>query len=356
VKLKRSHSQDRLAKVYDAEILPLWSERFGRLLLRDLPLPPKAMVLDVGTSTGFTAMEVLRRMDDAGRIISIEPSPALLDVARAKAGTLGGKRIFFRTESPEPKLSFTDEVFDAVVCNLMLAEVDDPERMVADFARVAKAGGRVAVTVPLAGTFDEFHDLLRETLTQLDRGDSLARFDEHLASVPTAGALRGWLEAAGLHDVRVETDEYRLLFRSSREFFFAPLIEYGPLALWKEIAGGRGEAMQAVFLKVKEAIDAYFAQSPFAVTVRAGCATGRRPTDEERAYTAPAQGSDGPTAEVQLDTSDFVLVESTHASFVGERPPRSDGGEDDHDDDEPVVEPGNELLPPGANTLRLRRL
>jgi hypothetical protein len=48
VKQKRSHKQDKLAKLYDAEILPIWSQRFGRLLLRDLALPPKANVLDVG--------------------------------------------------------------------------------------------------------------------------------------------------------------------------------------------------------------------------------------------------------------------------------------------------------------------
>jgi precorrin-6B methylase 2 len=50
--MKRSHKEDKLAKIYDAEILPIWSRRFGKLLLRDLALPPKAMVLDVGCGTG----------------------------------------------------------------------------------------------------------------------------------------------------------------------------------------------------------------------------------------------------------------------------------------------------------------
>src|SRR5579883_211576 len=112
VKPKRSHKQDRLAKIYDAEILPIWSQRFGRMLLRQLVVPPKAMVLDVGGGTGYPALEVLRRMDEHGRIISIDPASPMLDVAREKAGALGGKRIFFRSESVEPRLSFTDDVFD----------------------------------------------------------------------------------------------------------------------------------------------------------------------------------------------------------------------------------------------------
>ncbi|MGZ3407385.1 MAG: class I SAM-dependent methyltransferase, partial [Polyangia bacterium] len=91
----RSHKADKLAKIYDAEILPIWSRRFGKLLLRDLALPPKAMVLDVGCGTGYPALEILQKMDAEGRIIAIDPSSPMLDEARTKAGRLSGKRIFF---------------------------------------------------------------------------------------------------------------------------------------------------------------------------------------------------------------------------------------------------------------------
>ena len=84
--MKRSHREDKLAKLYDAEILPIWSRRFGKLLLRDLALPPKAMVLDVGCGTGYPALDLLRKMDGEGRIIAIDPSSPMLDEARAKAG------------------------------------------------------------------------------------------------------------------------------------------------------------------------------------------------------------------------------------------------------------------------------
>ena len=49
MKPRRFHNQDRLARVYDGEIVPVWSGRFARMLLRRLKLPPRAMVLDVGT-------------------------------------------------------------------------------------------------------------------------------------------------------------------------------------------------------------------------------------------------------------------------------------------------------------------
>ncbi|HEX8952041.1 MAG TPA: methyltransferase domain-containing protein, partial [Polyangia bacterium] len=252
--MKRSHKEDKLAKIYDAEILPIWSRRFGRLLLRDLALPPKAMVLDVGCGTGYPALEILSKMDPEGRIIAIDPSSPMLDEARNKAGRLAGKRIFFRSEAATPKLVFADDVYDLVICNATLDEMVDPERAIREFARVTKPGGRVAVTLPLAGTYNEFFDLYREVLAKLDRQDAIDRLDAHLSQYPPLEQVEAWFEDAGLVDVNGEWDTFTLLFKSSREFFFAPLIEYGPLAAWKAIAG-KGQPMQDAFWHLKAAID-----------------------------------------------------------------------------------------------------
>src|SRR5262245_63224698 len=94
-----------------------------------------------------------------GRIIAIDPSSPMLDEARRKSGRLSGKRIFFRSEAATPKLAFADDVYDLVVCNAGLDDFDDPEQALREFARVTKAGGRVAVSLPLAGTYGEFYDL-----------------------------------------------------------------------------------------------------------------------------------------------------------------------------------------------------
>src|SRR5438552_16271236 len=103
---KRTFKEDKLAKLYDAEVVPIWSRRFGRMMMRDLTIPQKAMVLDVNCGSGYPSLDLLRKMDEQGRIIAIDTSSPLLDEARAKAGKLSGKRIFFRSESTLPKLSF----------------------------------------------------------------------------------------------------------------------------------------------------------------------------------------------------------------------------------------------------------
>jgi hypothetical protein len=119
-----------------------------------------------------------------------------------------------------------------------------------------------------------------------------------------------WFEDAGLGDVKSELERFRLLFKSSREFFFAPVIEYGPLDDWKAIAG-RGKQMQDAFWEVKNAIDAYFNGTSFAVTVVAGCVRGRKPPHEAHpiALRAADDDEEPPTAEVQRVTGEIELVE-----------------------------------------------
>jgi len=293
VQAKRTLQVEKLARIYDDEIAPCWGTRFGKLLLRNLAVPERGQVLDVSCGTGYPTIEILRRMSEGSRLIAIDESSAMLDVVRRKVaelGPLGKKGVFFRTESAVPKLSFADDVYDLVVCNLGLGDMPSIEVALRDFARVAKPGGEVRCTLPLAGTFEEFHDLFREVLVKHDKHEALDRLEHHISRYPTFDRAERCLAAANLTG-GIEIEEFSLLFRSSREFFFAPVIEYGPLAEWKAIAGG-GQDMQDVFWYIKEAIDAYFAGGPFHVTVKAGCVIGKKPdlhTPERRAAEAAAE-------------------------------------------------------------------
>ena len=274
---KRSHKLEKLARIYDDQIAPVWGSRFGKMLLRNLALPERGQILDVSCGTGYPLVEVLRRKGDAARVIAIDASSAMLDVARRKVADLGAvakKSVFFRTESAAPRLSFADDVYDLVLCNLGLPEMPNAAVALADFARVTKMGGEVRCTIPLQGTWLEFHDIFREVLVKHDRHDALDRLDRHLESYPSVDDCTTWMRAAGLAPT-IEVEEFTLLFKSSREFFFAPVVEFGPLPAWKAIAGS-GQELQDVFWYIKESIDAYFGERAFQVTVKAGCLVGRK--------------------------------------------------------------------------------
>jgi ubiquinone/menaquinone biosynthesis C-methylase UbiE len=289
---KRTHKIEKLARIYDDEILPVWSQRFGRMLLRGLAFPERGQILDVGCGTGYPAIEIVRRMGAGCRLIAIDAASAMLDVARKKIADVPGAKakVFFRTESATPKLSFAEGVYDLVVCNLGLTEMPDPAAALADFARVTKQGGEVRVTLALDGTFQEFFDIYREVLIKHDKHEALERLEQHMAEAyPSIDKIDEWMASAGYGDWEVRSEEFSMLFRSSREFFFAPVIELGPLAEWKNIAG-KGQEMQDVFWYIKEAIDAYFAGRAFQITVKAGLIIGRvgpPAADEDRTGKMP---------------------------------------------------------------------
>lgn len=267
---------DRYARAYDQEIAPIWSARFAEPLLRGLALPPKVQALDVGCLSGDVIVELLARMDGAGRIIAIDPRAAMVDIARRKItalGALGDRSVFFRTESITT-LPFANDVYDLVVSNLGLYEHPDPKHLVAELTRVARPGGNVRFSLPLAGTFRQLHDLYNEVLLRMGREDAATRLASYVDSYPSFERCREWCQTAGL-DATIERGSFTILFRSGREFFYSPFIEFGPLSAWRAIAG-EGPQVPETFNALKGTIDTYFDRHPFEITVQTAVVVGKK--------------------------------------------------------------------------------
>lgn len=155
-------------------------------------------VLDVGCGSGVVTREVARRVGARGLAVGLDPSPALLAVARELAQDADlGDRIHFR-EGSVLQLPFPDSSFDAVLCATVLSHVPGGDTAIAELARVLRPGGRV-------GVFDIDTDMT--AFTHPDR--VLTR--RIIAAASDATAVDGWLgrrmpslfEQAGLKDVRV---------------------------------------------------------------------------------------------------------------------------------------------------------
>jgi ubiquinone/menaquinone biosynthesis C-methylase UbiE len=276
-----SEREEKLAKLYDDELLPAYAARFAALLLRQLDPPlvrpdPGVRILEVGCATGHLTRELVRRFPDAARMTVVDESRAMLGQARLKlAADRPRLAPVFELAAPDA-LPLGDGEADLAVSNLAVWEAADPLGAVGELARVLSPGGRALVTLPLRGSWAEFVDLLGEVLRESGRRDGLTALERHERAFPDGGDAVAALEAAGLVDVTIDVDRWELLFRSAREFFFAPLVELGPLPAWKRLTGG-GDAMQDAFFFTKEAIDAYFKGRPFAVTIVGAVVTGRKP-------------------------------------------------------------------------------
>ncbi|HET6280637.1 MAG TPA: methyltransferase domain-containing protein [Polyangia bacterium] len=266
---------ERLARVYDTEVWPLFGQHFAQMLLRSIKPRPRAAVLEVGAATGATTAELLRRFDGQSRITAVDQAPLIaLARRRLEADAKAAARATLVPGSLP--LPFPAASFDVVLSHPTVGDETAPADLVAELARVLRPGGQLSAGFLLRGTWTEFLDIYRDVLEENKKADSLTALGDYINALPDGEAAARLLEQAGLEKVEVSVQRWELLFKSAREFFFAAAIELGPLSRWKQMAG-RGEEMQDIFFFVKEAIDAYFADGAFAVTVVAGCVKGWKP-------------------------------------------------------------------------------
>jgi ubiquinone/menaquinone biosynthesis C-methylase UbiE len=94
-------------------------------------------VLEIGIGTGRN----LPHYGDDVRLTGVELSPAMLEIARARAHELG-REVDLRVGDAQA-LEFGDESFDTVVCTLSLCTIPDDRAAVAEMRRVLRPGGRL---------------------------------------------------------------------------------------------------------------------------------------------------------------------------------------------------------------------
>jgi SAM-dependent methyltransferase len=268
----------RLARLYDAEILPAYAARFAALLTRAVADRPAARIVEIGCATGAFTSELARRFDLDSHLSAFDASRAFIAEARARIEAEAGPhaQVALAAHPDVPvSIPLPDRSADLVVSNLAVATAEEPRAAVQEAARLLAPGGQLALSAPLRGTWAEFLDLFRDVLRENGKLESLGAVDRYVAALPDAEILARWLAQAGLSQIQVTSARWEILFRSAREFFFAPLIELGPLEQWKRLSG-RGDQMQDVFFFTKEAIDTYFKDRVFAVTIVGAAVSGRK--------------------------------------------------------------------------------
>jgi SAM-dependent methyltransferase len=105
-----------------------------------------ARVLDVGCGTGEDARAMGALVGPAGRVVGLDSSGRLLAVARERTGARHGPVEWVHGDAQ--RLPFADSEFHAARVERVLMHVADPARVVAEMARVVRAGGRVIAVEP----------------------------------------------------------------------------------------------------------------------------------------------------------------------------------------------------------------
>ena len=202
-----------IARRYDLlnHVLSLNVDRGWRRALVDMSgVGAGGEVLDVATGTGDVAIEFARR-SRAHRIVGLDRSAGMLEVARDK---IGKQRLEGRIEVIEGdalNLPFGDGSFDAVTIAFGLRNLPDYAAGVREMARVLKPGGRLLVLEffpPTSGAFLQLYRLyLKTVLPVVGRAVSGSKeaYDYLSSSIQGFAShdeVRRFFADAGLPDVR----------------------------------------------------------------------------------------------------------------------------------------------------------
>jgi SAM-dependent methyltransferase len=134
-------------------IAPTWERRRGfveqtaapvrRWLLTELRPQQGDTVLELAAGVGETGFEAARI---AGRMISSDFSPAMLEAAQRRGAELGVRNVDYRVIDAE-RIDLEDDSVDGVLCRFGYMLMTDPAAALAETRRVLRPGGRLALAV-----------------------------------------------------------------------------------------------------------------------------------------------------------------------------------------------------------------
>lgn len=104
-------------------------------------------VLEIGVGTGL----VLPMYPDTVRVTGIDYSEEMLAKARAKVAAENLTQVDALRQMDARELDFADESFDTVTAMHVLSVVPDPEKVLAEMARVCRPGGQVVIVNHFSG-------------------------------------------------------------------------------------------------------------------------------------------------------------------------------------------------------------
>ena len=260
------------AAVFETYVVPRYLHLFGELLLDHVAEGEEAQVLHLNCRTGYPDRGVALRLPGA-YIYGVDPSTSAVELARAKAATMAGFVGEYRVADPL-HAPFPDAAFSHVYSLHPFGAPDERTALLAEMARVTAPGGQALMTLPLRGSFQELVDLLREYALKHDAPQVATGVESAVILRPTLETLEEEMTQAGFRYVEVATHDATLSFRSGREFLEDPTMR---LLLFPEFHYQLGlPDVTAPFDYVRDAIDRYWSETPFELSVEVGLVSGRK--------------------------------------------------------------------------------
>jgi SAM-dependent methyltransferase len=260
------------AAVFETFVVPRYLSLFGELALEMMAESDEAQVVHLHCRTGYPDRGITLKLPGA-HVIGLDASSAALELARAKAATMPEMVSEYRLIEALPT-HLPASAFSHGIILHPLASPEDRGKVLAEFCRLLAPHGQALMAMPLRGSFQELSDLLREYALKYDDNAVGRAVEKAHAAKPTIETFRAELEDAGFDFVDVSLRPTTLGFQSGRDFFEDPVARM--LILPEAQLNLNLADPEGAFDYVREAIDKYWSDGTFDLTVNVGCATGRR--------------------------------------------------------------------------------
>lgn len=166
-----------------------------RRTLETLALQPGQTALDIGCGPGYLTLEMARQVGTRGRVIAVDTSQPMLDIARARCASLDQIEFHLADAAAVPCPDASVDIAAAVQVYLFASDLDV---VIRDLARVLRPGGR-AVVIDTDWDSVVWHSSDRDRMERL-----LAVWMQRYVNARVARFLPGSLRRAGLEIERVE--------------------------------------------------------------------------------------------------------------------------------------------------------
>jgi ubiquinone/menaquinone biosynthesis C-methylase UbiE len=205
-----------------------WLAPVSDQLIRSTGIRTGQTVLDVATGTGQPALTIAKIIGPNGKVIGVDLSPEMLEVAKEEAASQGLTNVaVFQVVKDESLSIFSDNTFDSVVCRNGLMFMPDPVKTLKAFLRVLKPGGKASVTVWGSPNKSPIMGVLMNTLSKHvpDMKQPAPGTPGGPFSIPSIDMLRDYFLKAGFSDFNAEKNEVTVAQTDTAEEFWQGMTE-----------------------------------------------------------------------------------------------------------------------------------
>ena len=249
----------RASSTYD-HVGPGFFAHFGRGLVQHAALPLHARVLDVACGRGAVLFPAAEAVGVNGAVPGIDLAEGMVQETSREAMQRGLTNVEVRQMDAE-HLDFPDASFDVILCGFALFFFPQLEQALAEFRRMLKPGGRIAVST-WGDQFDQdwewFNKLVEKYLPPPPKDDQPPEPSDG-PDFESPEGMEKIIKAAGFSDIQVITEIADFIYATKEEWWES---------LWSH--GGRGRLERIEKTGGPEALEKFKSESLEQMAARKG--------------------------------------------------------------------------------------